>query len=68
MEGLRFKVETHRLCDYDIYRLYIRVKERLMEWEVERFAGLCMQMKKTLLQKVNIFTTHLYIEFIWESH
>ena len=28
-----------------------RVKERLMEWEVERFAGLCLDFKKTLLQK-----------------
>jgi len=28
-----------------------RVKERLAEWEVERFASLCMTMKKTLLDK-----------------
>jgi hypothetical protein len=28
-----------------------RVKERLMEWEVERFTVLCRSMKKTLLDK-----------------
>jgi len=28
-----------------------RVKERLLEWELERFGGLCMKMKKTLLHK-----------------
>jgi len=28
-----------------------RMKERLLEWELERFGRLCMKMKKTLLHK-----------------